>query len=30
MYQHLQDIQANVHLMAPEAEVEMLEVYGTG
>ena len=27
--QHLQDIQANVMLVAPEAEVVSLEVYGT-
>jgi hypothetical protein len=30
VYQHLQDIQANVMLVAPEAEVESLTVYGTG
>jgi DNA/RNA-binding domain of Phe-tRNA-synthetase-like protein len=30
VYQHLRDIQANVLLVAPEAEVETLEVYGTG
>jgi DNA/RNA-binding domain of Phe-tRNA-synthetase-like protein len=30
VYQHLQDIQANVMLVAPEVEVESLEVYGTG
>ena len=30
VYQHLQDIQANVMLVAPEAEVELLKVYGTG
>lgn len=29
VYQHLQDIQANVMLIAPEAGVELLEVYGT-
>jgi len=29
VYQHLQDIQANVLLVAPEAEVESLKVYGT-
>jgi len=29
VYQHLQDIQANVLLVTPEAEVELLEVYGT-
>lgn len=27
--QHLQDIRANVLLVAPEAEVELLTVYGT-
>jgi DNA/RNA-binding domain of Phe-tRNA-synthetase-like protein len=30
VYDHLRDIQANVLLVAPEAEVELLEVYGTG
>jgi DNA/RNA-binding domain of Phe-tRNA-synthetase-like protein len=29
VYEHLQDIQANVLLIAPEAEVELMEVYGT-
>jgi len=29
VYQHLQDIQANVLLVAPEAQVELLKVYGT-
>ncbi|MBC7264830.1 MAG: hypothetical protein H5T64_10825 [Chloroflexi bacterium] len=29
VYQHLQDIQANVLLIAPEAEAELCEVYGT-
>ncbi|MBI4758295.1 MAG: hypothetical protein HY783_04755 [Chloroflexi bacterium] len=29
VYQHLQDIQANVRLVAPEAEVGLLKVYGT-
>jgi len=29
MYDHLRDIQANVLLVAPQAEVELLEVYGT-
>jgi DNA/RNA-binding domain of Phe-tRNA-synthetase-like protein len=29
VYQHLQDIQANVLLISPEAEVESLKVYGT-
>jgi len=29
VYQHLQDIQANVLLVAPEAEVGSLKVYGT-
>lgn len=29
VYQHLQDIQANVILFAPEGEVELLKVYGT-
>jgi DNA/RNA-binding domain of Phe-tRNA-synthetase-like protein len=29
MYEHLEDIQANVLLFAPEAEVELLKVYGT-
>jgi len=29
MLRHLQDIQANVLLIAPEAEVETLHVYGT-
>jgi len=28
--QHLQDIQSNVCLIAPEAETELLEVYGAG
>jgi len=28
VYDHLQDIQANVLLVAPEAELEMLKVYG--
>jgi len=28
--QHLQDIQSNVRLIAPEAETELLEVYGAG
>jgi DNA/RNA-binding domain of Phe-tRNA-synthetase-like protein len=28
--QHLQDIQSNVWLIAPEAEAELLEVYGAG
>jgi len=28
VYQHLQDIQANVLLVAPDAEVELLKVYG--
>ncbi len=28
--QHLQDIQSNVRLVAPEAETELLEVYGAG
>jgi hypothetical protein len=27
VYQHLQDIQANVLLVAPDAEVELLKVY---
>ncbi len=27
--QHLQDIQANVRLVAPEAQVGLLKVYGT-
>jgi DNA/RNA-binding domain of Phe-tRNA-synthetase-like protein len=30
VYGHLRDIQANVLLVAPEANVELLEVYGTG
>lgn len=29
VFDHLEDIQANVLLVAPAAEVEMLEVYGT-
>ena len=29
VYDHLRDIQANVLLVAPEADVELLEVYGT-
>ncbi|MEW6232794.1 MAG: phenylalanine--tRNA ligase beta subunit-related protein [Chloroflexota bacterium] len=29
VYQHLQDIQANVRLVAPEAQVGLLKVYGT-
>ncbi len=29
VYEHLQDIQANVLLVAPEADVELMEVYGT-
>lgn len=29
VYQHLQDIKANVMLVAPQAEVESLNVYGT-
>jgi DNA/RNA-binding domain of Phe-tRNA-synthetase-like protein len=29
VYQHLQDIQANVRLIAPQAETELLKVYGT-
>lgn len=29
VYQHLQDIQANIMLFAPDAEVESLKVYGT-
>jgi DNA/RNA-binding domain of Phe-tRNA-synthetase-like protein len=29
IYQHLQDIQTNVLLIAPEAETELLKVYGT-
>jgi DNA/RNA-binding domain of Phe-tRNA-synthetase-like protein len=29
VYDHLQDIQANVLLVAPQADVELLEVYGT-
>jgi DNA/RNA-binding domain of Phe-tRNA-synthetase-like protein len=29
VYDHLQDIQANVLLVAPEGQVELLEVYGT-
>jgi len=28
--QHLQDIQSNVWLIAPEAETELLEVFGAG
>ncbi len=28
--QHLQDIESNVRLIAPEAETELLEVYGAG
>ena len=30
VYEHLQDIQANVLLVAPAAEVEMMKVYGAG
>ena len=30
VYEHLQDIQANVLLIAPEADTELLEVYGVG
>jgi DNA/RNA-binding domain of Phe-tRNA-synthetase-like protein len=30
VHNHLQDIQANILLIAPEADVELLEVYGTG
>ena len=30
VYSHLQDIQANVLVVAPEADVELIEVYGTG
>lgn len=30
VHQHLQDIQANVMLVAPDAQVESLKVYGTG
>lgn len=30
VYEHLQDIQANVLLVAPEADTELLEVYGVG
>jgi len=30
VYQHLQDLQANVLLVAPEAAVERLNVFGTG
>ena len=30
VYEHLKDIQANVLVLAPEAEVELMEVYGTG
>jgi DNA/RNA-binding domain of Phe-tRNA-synthetase-like protein len=30
VYQHLQDIQANVMLVAPDAEVESLKVYSAG
>lgn len=29
VHQHLQDIQANIMLIAPEAQVELLQVYGT-
>jgi len=29
VYQHLQDLQANVLVVAPEAEVELLKVYGS-
>jgi len=29
VYDHLQDIQAHVLLVAPEADVELLKVYGT-
>jgi len=29
VHQHLQDIQANVRLIAPKAQVELLSVYGT-
>jgi DNA/RNA-binding domain of Phe-tRNA-synthetase-like protein len=29
VHDHLQDIQANVLLVAPQADVELLEVYGT-
>ena len=29
VYDHLQDIQANILLVAPEGQVELLEVYGT-
>ncbi len=29
VYQHLHDIEANVRLVAPEAEVELLQVYGS-
>ncbi len=29
VYHHLQDIKANVKLIAPDAETELLEVYGT-
>jgi DNA/RNA-binding domain of Phe-tRNA-synthetase-like protein len=29
VYQHLQDIQANARLIAPQAETELLKVYGT-
>jgi hypothetical protein len=28
--QHLRDIESNVRLVAPEAETELLEVYGAG
>jgi DNA/RNA-binding domain of Phe-tRNA-synthetase-like protein len=30
MLQHLQDIEANVRLVAPEAETELLKVFGSG
>jgi DNA/RNA-binding domain of Phe-tRNA-synthetase-like protein len=30
VHEHLQDIQANVLLIAPQAEVDLMEVYGTG
>jgi DNA/RNA-binding domain of Phe-tRNA-synthetase-like protein len=30
VYRHLQDIEANARLIAPEAETELLRVYGTG
>jgi DNA/RNA-binding domain of Phe-tRNA-synthetase-like protein len=29
VYDHLRDIQANILLVAPEADVVLLEVYGT-